>query len=102
MKFQIDNMGWITVYVRGRMGADPEIVKNLEHSRFRYMRGSSTERGLWLYWICGAENLRPFKKAIGSKTVFKYRLRFFTDVEDFIESKHNSELKKLEEVSAIG
>lgn len=85
-------MGWITVYVRGRSGAEADVIKNLEQAKFRYMRGSSTEKGFWLYWIDKPENLRAFKKAIGSKTVFKYRLKFFTNVEEFIESKHNKQL----------
>jgi hypothetical protein len=82
-------MGWITVYVRGRTGAHAEVVKNLDQAGFRYMEGSSTEKGLGLYWINRADDLRAFKKAIGSKTVLKYRLRFYTNVEDFIESRHN-------------
>jgi len=95
-------MGWTTVYVRGRTGADVDIIKNLEHSRFRYMLGSSAERGLWLYWIDGPENLRAFKKAIGSKTILKYRLRFFINVEDFIESKHNGDARRLPQTNALG
>jgi hypothetical protein len=82
-------MGWITVYVRGKSGAGTEIIKNLDHAGFSYMRGAATEKGVGLYWINGLENLRPFKKAIGSKTIWKYRLRFYTDIEAFVESRHN-------------
>jgi hypothetical protein len=83
-------MGWITVYVRGRTGSNAEVVKNLDQAGFIYMQGSSTEKGLGLYWINRANDLRAFKKAIGSKTVLKYRLKFYTNVGDFIESRHNS------------
>ena len=82
-------MGWITVYVRGRVGAEGEIIKNLDNAGFAYMRGAAAEKGMRLYWINGLENLRPFKKAIGSKTIWKYRLRFYTDVEQFVEERHN-------------
>lgn len=80
---------WVTVYIRGRAGAESEVLKNLDHRGFRYMRGHSTERGLGLYWIPKTVALREFKKAIGSKTIFRYRLRFFTNVEEFVESRHN-------------
>ena len=82
-------MGWITVYIRGKSGAENDIIRNLDHSGFPYMRGAATEKGVGLYWINGLENLRAFKKAIGSKIVWKYRLRFYTDIEAFVESRHN-------------
>jgi len=82
-------MGWITVYIRGKSGCEQEVLKNLEQSGFTFMPGATNERGLTLFWIRENEDLRDFKKAIGSKTIFKYRILFFTNVEDFIESKHN-------------
>lgn len=84
-------MGWTTVYIRGKSGFEREVLDNLESSGFTFMPGYSNEKGLTLYWINEGEILRSFKKAIGSKTVFKYRLRFFTNVEEFIESKHNTQ-----------
>jgi len=84
-------MGWTTVYIRGKSGFEGEVLNNLKDSGFTFMPGYSNERGLMLYWINEEEVLRSFKKAIGSKTIFKYRLRFFTNVEEFIESKHNTE-----------
>lgn len=82
-------MGWMTVYIRGKSGCEEDVLKHLEHSGFTFMPGATNERGLTLFWIDEKEDLRDFKKAIGSKTIFKYRIRFFTNVEDFIESKHN-------------
>lgn len=84
------SMGWVTVYIKGKSGCESEVLKNLEQSGFNFMPGSSVERGLTLYWINESDSLRAFKKAIGSKTIFKYRIRFYTNVEDFIESKHNA------------
>jgi hypothetical protein len=87
-------MGWITVYIRGKSGCEDEVLKNLGQSGFKFMPGATNERGLTLFWIDETEDLRDFKKAIGSKTIFKYRIRFFTNVEDFIESKHNKIAKE--------
>jgi hypothetical protein len=83
-------MGWITVYIRGKSGCEVEVLKNLEHSGLLFMPGETNEKGLSLFWIDEKEDLRDFKKAIGSKTIFKYRIRFFTNVEEFVESKHNA------------
>lgn len=83
-------MGWTTVYMRGKTGSEEEVLKNLEHSGFTFMPGTTNEKGLFLFWIRDDENLRDFKKAIGSKTILKYRIRFYTNVEDFVESRHNA------------
>jgi len=82
-------MGWITIYIKGKSGFEPEVLSTLNSSGFPFMPGSSYEQGMMLYWIPEQKALRAFKKAIGSKIVFKYRLRFFTDVEEFVEFKHN-------------
>ena len=84
-------MGWTTVYIRGKSGFEAEVLNNLQGSGLTFMPGYSNEKGLALYWIGEQEILRSFKMAISSKTIFKYRLRFFTNVEEFIESKHNRE-----------
>ena len=43
----------------------------------------SEDNGLTLFWIDESAKVRDFKKAIGAKTVFKYRLNFFTSIEEF-------------------
>ncbi|HEY5746969.1 MAG TPA: hypothetical protein VIU12_12880 [Chryseolinea sp.] len=83
-------MEWNTVYLRGKSNFENEVRHNLEHNGFRFMPGFSHEKGLALYWIEDKQCLREFKKAIGSKTVFKYRLRFYNSIEEFVESKHNA------------
>jgi hypothetical protein len=85
-------MGWVTVYVRGKSGFQVEVLHHLRASGFRFLPGFANERGLALYWIKEKADVRSFKKAIGSKTIFKYRLRFFPSVEEFIESKHNADV----------
>lgn len=83
-------MGWVTVYIRGKSGFKSEVRNHLQSSGFAHMPGFANEKGLALYWIHNLSDLREFKKAIGSKTIFKYRLRFYTTVEEFVESKYNT------------
>lgn len=82
-------MGWITVYIKGKSGFEEEVLDRLRGSEFPFMPGSSYEKGLMLCWIPDTAALRSFKQEIGSKIVFRYRLRFYTNVEAFIEQKHN-------------
>jgi len=82
-------MEWNTVYIRGKSNFESEVQHNLEHSGLRFMPGFSHERGLTLYWIEDQACLHDFKKAISAKTIFKYRLRFYNTIEEFVESKHN-------------
>jgi hypothetical protein len=83
-------MNWITIYISGKPGFEKEVTDNLEGSDFAFMPGSLEDNGLALYWINEHADLRDFKKAIGSKTVFKYRLHFYSSVEEFVESQNNN------------
>jgi hypothetical protein len=49
------------------------------------MPGSSENESLILFWIDEKSPLKDFKKAIGSKIVFKYRLQFFPSLEKYHE-----------------
>lgn len=75
-------MGWITVFIQGKSGCTEDVLKNLEHSGVKFMPGSvSGEKNTALFWVDEKLSMRDFKRAVGSKTVFKYRLRFFTSLE---------------------
>lgn len=89
-------MGWVTVYIRGRSGFKPEVRHELERSDIKFLPGFANERGVALYWISEDISLRDFKKAIGAKTIFKHRLRFFTSVEEFVETKFNAAAPEFE------
>lgn len=89
-------MGWVTVYIRGKSGFKSDVQHQLEHARIDYLPGFANERGVALYWIPEDLSLRDFKKAIGAKTVFKHRLKFFTSVEEFVETKFNKRAEELE------
>lgn len=81
-------MGWTTIYIQGKSGCATEVLRHLEQSDVHFMPGSvSGEKNVALYWVDDKTGLRDFKKAIGSKTIFKYRLRFFTSLEKVNELK---------------
>ncbi len=76
-------MGWVTLYISGKPDFEQEVLHQLGKSGFSFLPGSSDEPELALYWVNDSAKLRDFKKAIGSKTIFKYRLHFYNSVEDY-------------------
>ncbi|MBA4144667.1 MAG: hypothetical protein DI538_04740 [Azospira oryzae] len=81
-------MNWVTIYISGKEDFREDILKSLKDSDFPFMQGYSEANDLALFWIDEKASVRDFKKAIGSKLVFKYRLHFFASVEEFVESKN--------------
>lgn len=85
-------MNWVTIYIRGRAGFKDEVRRKLEYSRLEYMPGNSGDYARAkthdLYWLAEGTELREMKKVIGAKLVWKYRLRFYDNLEDFIASEH--------------
>jgi hypothetical protein len=80
------HMGWITIFIRGNTGCGPDIMRQMEHSNIVHLPGTIIgEDNIGLYWVDEKTNLRDFKKAIGSKTIFKHRLRFFSSLEQLNE-----------------
>lgn len=82
-------MNWSTIYIKGLGDFQEEVKRKLEHSHLNVMPGSlgaSTESPYTydLYWVDKKINLRDFKKAIGARTVWKHRLRFYRSLEEFI------------------
>jgi hypothetical protein len=80
-------MGWKTIYISGNTGFDKDVFNELQDSNVPFMPGSVDENSLFLYWTDEKVTLRDFKEAIGAKTIFKYRLRFFTSIEEY-QSQH--------------
>ena len=78
-------MGWVTLYISGKPDFEQEVLHHLGRSGFAFLPGSSDEADLALYWVNDTSKLRDFKKAIGAKIIFKYRLRFYYKVETFHE-----------------
>jgi hypothetical protein len=107
---QTTNMNWNTVYLTGRADFREDVRRKLDHSHLNYMPGyidNSMSRVMHdLFWLDESINLRTFKEAIGSKLILKYRLRFFTNLEEFVQSQnqtHDEPLTKeeLEMIAAM-
>ena len=89
-------MQWVTLYITGKEDFREEVAKKLEHSDLKYMpgyNGGSGDPELFsdMYWIDEKVTVREFKEAIGSKLVWKYRLRFYVTLEEFIESQNKKQ-----------
>lgn len=92
-------MSWNTLYITGKPGFKEEILEKLDSADLPFMPGSTgNEQEISLFWIDDSLPLRDFKKAIGSKTVFKYRLQFFNSLEELQqEQEKNTSLTPREE-----
>jgi hypothetical protein len=78
-------MNWNTIYITGNADFWEDVNKKLSHSDLNFLSGymeqrpDGTYRGL--YWIDNQVDMRQFKEAVSGKLVWKYRLRFFTELE---------------------
>lgn len=89
MRTLLKIMAWTTLYIAGKPNFKDDVLDNLEKSGISFLPGSSDDKDIFLVWIDETLPLRELKKAIGSKTVFKYRLQFFTSL-----AKKQEELNK--------
>ncbi len=82
-------MSWKTVYILGKPGFRGEIDRKVFGSELEVMPGatgeSDAEQGL--YWLDHETQVREMKEAIGGKLIWKYRLRFFESLEDFLHAR---------------
>jgi hypothetical protein len=85
-------MDWITLYITGEEGFKPEVARRLDHSDLDFMPGyigSGTGTSDHdMYWVGKNVDLRSFKLAIGAKTIWKYRVRVYKSLEEFIGSQN--------------
>jgi hypothetical protein len=82
-------MNWKTVYIVGKDKFNDEVTRHLERSGIDFMAGYDTSQSGQdheLFWIPEDMSIRTFKEAVGAKTIFKHRLRFFGSLEEFIET----------------
>jgi hypothetical protein len=84
-------MNWTTIYIAGRRGFQDEVRDKLEHSDLDFMPGyvdnTTATVSHDLYWLNEEIELREMKKAVGGKLVWKYRLKFYSSLEDFLQSQ---------------
>jgi hypothetical protein len=90
-------MAWSTLYISGKKDFKEEVLENLNDSDVYYLPGSSGENNLIMIWVDEELPLRDLKIAIGSKTVFKYRLQFFTTPEQHQSEESRGKLTAREE-----
>jgi len=84
-------MDWCNIYITGKQGFKKEVARRLEHSKLPHMPGyignSSDTCEYDMYWISKNTSLRDFKMAVGAKTIWKYRIRTYQSLEEFITSQ---------------
>ena len=90
-------MAWSTLYITGKKDFQEEVIENLKNSDVPYLPGSSGESNLIMIWVDDKLPLRDLKIAIGSKTLFKYRLQFFTSPEQHHMEESKEKLTAREE-----
>ena len=89
-------MRWTTLYITGKGDFRDEVLDKLEDSSISFMPGytgevSDNDETHELYWIDEKASLRKIKEAIGSKVIFKFRLRFYPTLEAFLDSQNKKE-----------
>jgi hypothetical protein len=85
-KAQKRSIGWKTLYITGRSEFDQIVLDYLKKLEIDFMTGSFNEEGLYLLWVAENFDLKLLKRAIGGKVIFRYRLRFFFNVNSFVTS----------------
>lgn len=79
-----------TVYIKGKEGFKEAILNKLNYS---WLNGNSEiEQKLIMFWLRDHSQLHNFKSAIGSRLIFKYRLQFFTNLEEHLQAEDNKVL----------
>ena len=77
-----------TIYVVGNPGFVELHRKRLDDSS-KFLRGQVSvevpEKEVQLFWVHKKSELKQLKKAIGADLIWKYRLRFYFELEDFTE-----------------
>lgn len=86
-----------TIYVKGRTHYKKYVRKSLYNSKLRegldFIEGlGSNEFGL--FWINEKLNLKDFKRAIGAKTILKFRVNFYESFEEMNPKKTEEDLWK--------
>ena len=77
-----------TIYIVGNPGFVELHRKRLDDSS-RFLRGQATieipEKEVQLFWVHNKSELKKLKMAIGSDLIWKYRLRFYYELEEFTD-----------------
>ena len=90
-----------TIYITGIKKYQISVIKGLEKSNLK--KGKDFIQGLngedfALVWIREDLNLKEFKRAIGTKFVWKHRLRFYNTIDETKPTIINDELGSIEKL----
>ena len=77
-------MDWKSIYTAGKPGFSHEVFRGFKNLETDFMTGSFIEGVTYHYWIPQTFNLDDLKREIGAKQIFKFRIRFFLNEEDYI------------------
>lgn len=93
-------MRWTTLYITGKGDFRDEVLDKLEDSNISFMPGYTGVSSVYdetheLYWVDERAKLRQIKEAIGSKVIWKFRLKFYPSLEAFIESQNKKKDARL-------
>ncbi|MBS1951576.1 MAG: hypothetical protein OJF59_001250 [Cytophagales bacterium] len=90
-----------TIYVVGNPGFLELHRKHLDDNS-KFLRGHVSVqvpgKEVQLFWIHSKKGLKEFKRAIGADLIWKYRLRFYFDMEEFTPKEEKSELNADEKI----
>jgi hypothetical protein len=88
-------MNWTTIYITGRPDFQADVRRKVESSDLDFMPGyvdnSSSAVTHDLYWLNDQTEIRELKEAVGSKLVWKYRLRFYNSLEAFLQAQDTAQ-----------
>ncbi len=92
--YSVNQMSWTTIYISGKPDFRQDVRRKLEHSSIPHMPGyvesHPGQDPCDLYWLDGTVSLRRVKEALGAKVIWKFRLRFYTTLEEFIASRQST------------
>lgn len=78
-----------TIYIVGNPGFVELHRRRLDDSS-KFLRGQATVeipgKEVQLFWVHNRASLKKLKKAIGAELIWKYRLRFYFELEEFTDS----------------
>ena len=86
---------WVPLYVMGKEGFVKPLQQALYESDIPFMPGYLYDNSLSaahsMIWIDDKTPIRDYKSAIGGKLIWKYRLHFFSDLDEFTASSKPDE-----------
>jgi hypothetical protein len=87
---------WVPLYITGKTCFSRQVMDALERSGLPYMPGylvdASLTRSHCMLWVDELTTLSAYKKAIGARNIWKFRLHFFQDLNSFTSNSRSEPL----------